>query len=128
MKALVGMHSGGKSRRGSRGLPIETLPYKVRVYSNNQVLIPARLVRSLGIQNLRYAVVRIRIQDSEYTLHVKLLKTRYTDSRQFTIPKEIREKHGLKANSEVEVIDIRPPESSDQKMVAPREAGSTALR
>jgi len=77
--------------------------------------VPARLVRKLGIQNLRYAVVRIRIQDSVYTLHVKLLRTKYTDSRQFTIPKEIREKHGLSTNSEVEILDIGPPESPSQQ-------------
>ncbi|MCC6059292.1 MAG: AbrB/MazE/SpoVT family DNA-binding domain-containing protein [Thermofilum sp.] len=117
------MATGEKPRRGSRGLPIDALPYKVRIYSNNQVLVPARLVRKLGIQNLRYAVVRIRIQGSEYTLHVKLLRTKYTDSRQFTIPKEIREKHGLSANSEVEILEIRPPESPDQQV-----AGSGALR
>uniref|UniRef100_A0A7J3X4X7 AbrB/MazE/SpoVT family DNA-binding domain-containing protein n=1 Tax=Thermofilum pendens TaxID=2269 RepID=A0A7J3X4X7_THEPE len=114
------MPTGEKARRGSRGLPIETLPYKVKIYSNNQVLVPARLVRNLGIQNLRYAVVRVRIHDSEYTLHVKLLRTKYTDSRQFTIPKEIREKHRLSANSEVEILDIRPPESPDQQVVGPR--------
>jgi len=117
------MTSVEKTRRGSRGLPIETLPYKVRIYSNNQVLVPARLVRKLGIQNLRYAVVRIRIQDKVYTLHVKLLRTRYTDSRQFTIPKEIRERHGLSTHSEVEILDISPPESPGQQVMdsgAPR--------
>ncbi|MCG2880237.1 MAG: AbrB/MazE/SpoVT family DNA-binding domain-containing protein, partial [Vulcanisaeta sp.] len=32
----------------------------------------------------------------------------HTDSRQFTIPREVREKYGIKPGDEVEILDIRP--------------------
>lgn len=85
----------------------------IRLYSNNQVLIPARLVRRLGIQNTRFAVVKIRFNGQEHAIQVRLLRTKYTDSRQFTIPKDVREKHKLKAGTMIEVVDIVPLEKSD---------------
>ncbi|GAB6945196.1 hypothetical protein JCM14467A_19780 [Vulcanisaeta sp. JCM 14467] len=39
---------------------------------------------------------------------VKLLRTRNTASRQFTIPREVREKYGIKPLDEIEVIGINP--------------------
>ena len=105
---------GEAGRRGARGLNIETLPYSVRVYANNQVLIPARLVRKLGMQAARFALVKIRIKEQVYELRVRLLRTKYTDSRQFTIPKEIREKHGSLAGTIVEVLEILPLPAPEQ--------------
>lgn len=102
------MREGG--RRGARGLNIDSLPYSVRLYSNNQVLIPARLVRKLGLQDLKFAVVKVRINGNEHTLRVRLLRTKYTDSRQFTIPKELREKYKLTAGAVIDVVEIAPPE------------------
>lgn len=104
-----GMGEGG--RRGARGLNIDSLPYSIRLYSNNQVLIPARLVRKLGLQDLKFAVVKIRVEGNEHVLRVRLLRTRYTDSRQFTIPKELREKYKLKAGAIIDVIDVAPLET-----------------
>lgn len=98
-----------RGRRGARGLSITTLPYKVKVYSNNQVLIPAQLVRALGIQTLEYAEIVLRRGDQSVTVFVRLLKTRFTDSRQFTIPKEVREKLGILPGMEVEIVKIRRP-------------------
>jgi len=37
-----------------------SLPYKARVYINNQVLLPASLVRALDIGGIAYADVVIR--------------------------------------------------------------------
>ena len=96
-------------RRGAPGFNITTLPYRVRVYQNYQVLIPASLARALGITRLKYATVTIRYGDNvEVLKNVKLLRTRHTDSRQFTIPKEVREKIGIKAGDYVEVLSIKP--------------------
>ncbi len=97
-------------RRGAKGYDISTLPYRVRVYVNNQVLIPAKLVRTLGISNWRYADIVIRYNEQLIIIkNARLLRTRHTDSRQFTIPKEIREKYGIKPGDEIEVVDIRRP-------------------
>ncbi|GEM_PF-222615 len=100
-------------RRGARGYDITSLPYKVKVYINNQVLIPAKLVRSLGITNWKYADIVIRYGNNTIVIkNAKLLRTRHTDSRQFTIPKEIREKYGIKPGDEIEVLEIRKPSES----------------
>ncbi|RLE56095.1 MAG: AbrB/MazE/SpoVT family DNA-binding domain-containing protein [Thermoprotei archaeon] len=96
-------------RRGAKGYNITSLPYRVKVYINNQVLVPAQLVRALGLTRARYARVRIRKVNNGEVIElprVKLLRTRHTDSRQFTIPKEIREKYGIKPGDEVEVLEI----------------------
>ncbi len=96
-------------RRGAPGIRVTRLPYRVRVYLNNQVLIPASLVRALGISGLRYAVITLSYNGVVITLNgVKLLRTKHTDSRQFTIPREVREKYGIKPGDEVEILDIRP--------------------
>ena len=31
-----------------------SLPYRARVYVNNQVLVPATVVKTLGIEDVRY--------------------------------------------------------------------------
>ncbi len=96
-------------RRGAKGFDITSLPYRVKVYINNQVLIPAKLVRALKITDLRYARVKFRVVKNGAIVElprVKLLRTRNTDSRQFTIPKEVREKYDIKPNDEVEVLEI----------------------
>ena len=99
-------------KRGAKGYDIRSLPYRVRVYCNNQVLIPAKLVRTLGISAWRYADIVIKYRDNIIVLrNVRLLRTRHTDSRQFTIPKSVRERYGIKPGDEVEVLDIRRPSS-----------------
>ncbi len=98
-----------RQRRGAPGYRVIKLPYRVRVYLNNQVLIPASLVRALGISGLRYAIITISYNGVQITLRgVKLLRTRHTDSRQFTIPKDVREAYGIRPGDEVEIIDIKP--------------------
>ncbi|MCC6002979.1 MAG: AbrB/MazE/SpoVT family DNA-binding domain-containing protein [Thermofilum sp.] len=98
-----------RGRRGARGLSITSLPYKVKVYSNNQVLIPAQLVRALGIQNLEYAEIVLRRGEQTVNFLVRLLKTRFTDSRQFTIPKEIRDRLNILPGMEIEILEIKRP-------------------
>ena len=89
--------------------PINGLPYRAKIYINNQVLLPARLVRVLGIEWARYADIVIRYGNYVITLsHVILLRTRHTASRQFTIPRMIREKYGIRPLDDIEIIDIRP--------------------
>ncbi|MFP3310642.1 MAG: AbrB/MazE/SpoVT family DNA-binding domain-containing protein [Caldivirga sp.] len=96
-------------RRGAVGFLVTSLPYRVKVYSNFQVLIPASLVRALEITNLRYVNVTFRYNDARETIRgVRLLRTRHTDSRQFTIPKEVREKHGIKPGDYIEILSITP--------------------
>jgi AbrB family looped-hinge helix DNA binding protein len=87
---------------------VTQLPYKVRVYINNQVLIPAKLVRALRIAGARYTDVVIKYGGDIIELRgVRLLRTRHTASRQFMIPKDVREKYGIKPGDEVEILDIK---------------------
>ncbi|MGC9179587.1 MAG: AbrB/MazE/SpoVT family DNA-binding domain-containing protein [Vulcanisaeta sp.] len=98
-----------RQRRGAPGYRVTKLPYRVRVYLNNQVLIPANLVRVLGISGLKYAVITVSYNGILITVKgVKLLRTRHTDSRQFTIPREVRETYGIRPGDEIEIIDIKP--------------------
>ena len=86
-----------------------SLPYTAKVYINNQVLLPAGLVRALGIEGVRYADVVIRHGDAVAVLKcVKLLRTRHTSARQFTIPKGVRGKYGIKPLDEVVILSIKP--------------------
>ncbi|WP_291766266.1 AbrB/MazE/SpoVT family DNA-binding domain-containing protein [Caldivirga sp. UBA161] len=96
-------------RRGAAGFLITELPYRVKVYSNFQVLIPASLVRVLDIANLRYANITFRFNNITETIEgARLLRTRHTDSRQFTIPKELRERYGIRPGDYIEIISIKP--------------------
>ncbi len=95
-------------KRGMKGFNIEKLPYTIRVYSNYQVLIPARLVRKLNIQKYKFAKIKLRINNETIEINARLLRTRFTDSRQFTIPKEIRERFNIKPGDHVEILDIKP--------------------
>ena len=89
--------------------PVGGLPYRARVYINGQVLLPASLVRVLGIEWARYADITIRHGGSVITLSgVLLLRTKHTASRQFTIPRRVRDKYGIKPLNEVEIIDVKP--------------------
>jgi len=89
--------------------PVDGLPYRTKIYVNNQVLLPARLIRALGIDWARYADIVIRHNGMVITLRkTLLLRTRHTSSRQFTIPREVREKYGVMPLDEVEILDIRP--------------------
>ena len=94
--------------------PVNELPYRVRIYINNQVLLPAMLVRALGIEWARYADITIRHDGRVITLSgVLLLRTKHTAGRQFTIPKEVRDKYGIRPLDEVEIIDIKPVSMRD---------------
>ncbi len=92
------------------GKPIEvkSLPYNVKVYINNQVLIPAMLVKALGIETADYAYIRLRYEGEEAEVRVKLLKPKNAFSRQFTIPKYVREKLNIEPESEIEILSIEP--------------------
>ena len=97
-------------KRGVKGYNITSLPYRVKVYINNQVLVPAQLVRALSLTGAKYVRVKIRKTDTGTVIEiprVRLLKTRHTDSRQFTIPKDIREKYSIKPGDELEVLELQ---------------------
>ncbi|WP_054842542.1 AbrB/MazE/SpoVT family DNA-binding domain-containing protein [Vulcanisaeta distributa] len=106
------MASGiSRVRRVRRSMVITKLPYVTKIYINYQVLIPASLVKALNIENVTYANITIEYFGQEITLEkVKLLRTRNTASRQFTIPKEIREKYGIKPLDEIKIKSIIPVE------------------
>ncbi|ADY02150.1 hypothetical protein VMUT_1949 [Vulcanisaeta moutnovskia 768-28] len=94
--------------------PINGLPYRIRVYINGQVLIPASVVRLLGIEWARYARVIIRHSGRVIELRrVLLLKTRNTASRQFTIPRSVRLLFNIRPLDEVEVLSISPLSSDE---------------
>ena len=88
---------------------VSGLPYRTRVYINNQVLLPASLVRALGIEGADYADVIIKYGDKVIEVrNAKLLRTRRTASRQFTIPREVREEYGVGPLDEVEIVQVKP--------------------
>ncbi|RLE59355.1 MAG: AbrB/MazE/SpoVT family DNA-binding domain-containing protein [Thermoprotei archaeon] len=97
-------------RKGVKGLDITSLPYRIKIYSNGQVLIPARLVRSLGIEHLKYANITLKVKGEKIISikKAKLLRTKHTSSRQFTLPKSIRLKYKLLPEEEIEVLNIVP--------------------
>ena len=89
--------------------PVNGLPYRTRVYLNNQVLLPANLVRALGIEGAGYADVIIRFNGKLIEIRdAKLLRNRRAVSRQFTIPREVREEYGIKPLDEVVILSIKP--------------------
>jgi len=94
-------------RRGVKGFQVSSLPYMSKVYINGQVLIPAQLVRSLGITRLERASIHLQYRGENIFLeNIKLLRTRNTDSRQFTIPKNIREKYNIRSGEKIKIINI----------------------
>ncbi len=95
-------------RRGAPGFKVDGLPYGARVYMNNQVLIPASLVRVLNVIHVRYVDLVVEHEGIKIEIHgVKLLKTRHTDSRQFTIPKDIRDKYGIQPGDKITIIEVK---------------------
>ncbi|WP_243670348.1 AbrB/MazE/SpoVT family DNA-binding domain-containing protein [Vulcanisaeta sp. JCM 16161] len=86
------------------------LPVASKVYVNNQVLVPARVVKCLGIKDVDYVDVVIKYGGEVIELRgVKLLRSvKGGASRQFTIPRDIRERFGIQAFDTVEIISIRP--------------------
>jgi hypothetical protein len=92
-----------------RSKPVNGLPYRTRVYLNNQVLLPASLIKTLGIEDADYADVIIRFNGKLIEIRgVKLLRNRRAVSRQFTIPREVREKYGVGPLDEVEIVQVKP--------------------
>ncbi len=102
-------------RRKLERFNVTTLPpFVVRVYINNQVLLPASLVRALGITHLRFADVELEYKGFVIELKgVRLLRTRHTDSRQFTIPRSVRELYGIGPGDVVKILSIRPSNVSN---------------
>ncbi|MGC8543833.1 MAG: AbrB/MazE/SpoVT family DNA-binding domain-containing protein [Vulcanisaeta sp.] len=97
-----------------REIRVGGLPYRTRIYINSQVLLPSGLVKLLGIEKYLYADVVIRYEGKVIEIKgVKLLRNRRATSRQFTIPREIRETYGIKPLDEIEIIEVRPIESVD---------------
>jgi bifunctional DNA-binding transcriptional regulator/antitoxin component of YhaV-PrlF toxin-antitoxin module len=90
----------------SRSESASVLPYEAKVYLNNQVLIPASLVRALGLQEARYARITLEYSGEELTIDAELIRTHHTDSRQFTIPKSARERYGILPGATVKVKKI----------------------
>jgi bifunctional DNA-binding transcriptional regulator/antitoxin component of YhaV-PrlF toxin-antitoxin module len=84
----------------------EPFLYEAKVYINNQVLIPAEMVRALRLQNARIACITLEYKGAEIVFNAELLRTRHTDSRQFTIPKSVRDKYGIAPGAWVKVKKI----------------------
>ena len=89
---------------------MDGLPYEARVYLNNQVLVPAGVVRRLGIGDATHANVLISVNGTLYFLEgVRLLRSRFSGaSRWFTIPKPVRDKLGIRPFDTVRVLCIQP--------------------
>ncbi len=69
------------------------------------------MVKALNIENATYASITIEYFGQKIMLErVKLLRTRNTASRQFTIPREVREKYGIKPLDEIKIESIIPIE------------------
>ncbi|WP_238375102.1 AbrB/MazE/SpoVT family DNA-binding domain-containing protein [Vulcanisaeta thermophila] len=90
-------------------LKVDSLPYQVKVYVNNQVLLPASLVRALNLGGVDYVDITLEFNNKVIELrNVKLLHARNAVSRQFTIPREVREQYGIKPLDTVTILSIKP--------------------
>jgi len=94
--------------RGAKGLEVTALPYKATVYINGQVLIPATLVRRLKLWGASYAQITLSYKGKRITINkAKLLRTKHTYSRQFTLPKRVRRESGIRPGDVLEILDIK---------------------
>jgi hypothetical protein len=92
-----------------REINVEGLPYRTRVYINNQVLLPSGLIRLLGIEDALYADIIIRHGGKVIEIRgVRLLRNRRAMSRQFTIPREVRDRYGIRPLDEIEIVSVKP--------------------
>ncbi|WP_054856907.1 hypothetical protein [Vulcanisaeta sp. JCM 16159] len=96
--------------------PIDELPYKIKVYINNQVLIPAKLVKALGLEQAKYVDIIMRYDEKGVIelRNVRLLRAKNTASRQFTIPRDIRIKYGIKPLDSIEILTIIPKQVKEE--------------
>lgn len=93
-------------------LKVDSLPFQVRVYINNQVLLPASLVKSLNLHNVDYVDITMEYNNKTIELKgVKLLHARNATSRQFTIPRNVREEYGIKPLDTITIVSIKPSEA-----------------
>lgn len=100
----------------NREIKVNGLPYRTRVYINNQVLIPSSLVKLLGIERSLFANVIIKYEGRIININsVKLLRNRRALSRQFTIPREVRETYGIKPLDDIEIVNIEPAETINNR-------------
>lgn len=76
------------------------------MYLNNQVLIPAKVVRVLRLRRARVACITLEYNGAEIVFDAALLRARHTDARQFTIPMSIGEKYGIAPGARVKVKKI----------------------
>jgi len=92
-----------------REINVEGLPYRTRVYINNQVLLPSGLIRLLGIEDALYADIIIKHGGKVIEIRgVRLLRNRRAMSRQFTIPREVRDRYGIRPLDEIEIVNVKP--------------------
>jgi len=92
-----------------REINVEGLPYRTRVYINNQVLLPSGLIRLLGIEDALYADIIIKHGGKVIEIRgVRLLRNRRAMSRQFTIPREVRDRYGIRPLDEIEIVSVKP--------------------
>ncbi|BDR93433.1 AbrB/MazE/SpoVT family DNA-binding domain-containing protein [Vulcanisaeta souniana] len=95
--------------RRTKRINVVSLPYLVKVYINNQVLLPASLVRALGLSNHRFVNIELEYKGFMIELrNVRLLRTRHTDSRQFTIPRDVRKLYGIGPSDIIKILSIEP--------------------
>jgi len=64
------------------------------------------VVRALRLQNARIACITLEYKGVEIMFNAELLRTRHTVSRQFTIPKSVRDKYGIAPGAWVKVKKI----------------------
>jgi len=92
-----------------REIKVGGLPYRTRVYINNQVLLPSGLIRLLGIEDALYADIIIKYGGKVIEIRgVRLLRNRRAMSRQFTIPREVRDRYGIRPLDEIEIVSVKP--------------------
>ncbi|GAB6945738.1 hypothetical protein [Vulcanisaeta sp. JCM 14467] len=103
------MAAGVTIRRRLERFNVTTLPFVVRVYINNQVLLPASLIRALGITHLRFVDIELEYKGFVIELRgVRLLRSKHTDSRQFTILRSVRELYGIGPGDIVKILSVKP--------------------
>ncbi len=72
-----------------------------------------------------FANVVIKYGDNVISINgVKLLRNKRASSRQFTIPREVREAYGIKPLDDIEIVSIEPAKSLDNTNNGENEAPS----
>jgi bifunctional DNA-binding transcriptional regulator/antitoxin component of YhaV-PrlF toxin-antitoxin module len=108
---VLAVEPAATARSGAPSAPTARLPLEARVWVNGQLLLPAGLVRGLGLEGARRAFVVVERGGAMEAFIAPLVKpsSSETAARIVTIPKSVRERLGLSPfGGEVTVRRVEP--------------------